>query len=155
MADPEDITAWQRIGPDLTTSGKLAPTDIPRLAAIGTRHVINLSNPGDPGYLENEAELLERAGIAYSDVPVPFTALEEAHYERFASALESGEKPVHVHCIMNWRVSAFLYRYHRERGMSEAEARTLMTVHWEPDRRDDYPAGDLWGGFIAAANTAA
>ena len=34
--------------------------------------------------------------------------------------------PVHVHCIMNWRVSAFFCRYHREDGMAEAEARALM-----------------------------
>jgi hypothetical protein len=33
---------------------------------------------------------------------------------RFAEALEAADGPVHVHCIMNWRVSAFCYRYNRD-----------------------------------------
>jgi hypothetical protein len=34
------------------------------------------------------------------------------------------EPPVHVHCIANYRVSAFFYRYRRDvLGMNGAEAR--------------------------------
>jgi hypothetical protein len=35
--------------------------------------------------------------------------------------------PVHVHCIANYRVSAFFYRYRRDvLGMDEARARAGM-----------------------------
>jgi hypothetical protein len=39
---------------------------------------------------------------------------------------------VHVHCIANFRVAAFFYRYRREQGMSEAEARADMEAIWHP-----------------------
>lgn len=154
MTDPEDITAWQRLGPEITTSGALSEGDIARLAEIGTRHVINLSTSDNPDYLNGEADLLKREGIAYSDIPIPFAMPEEKHYQRFVEAFEHGEKPVHVHCIMNWRVSAFFYRYHREHGMSEEEARALMAQQWEPDRKN-YPTAERWGDFVAAVDQSA
>jgi hypothetical protein len=42
------------------------------------------------------------------------------------------EVPVHVHCIANYRVSAFLYRYRREvLGTNEAQARADMEDVWQ------------------------
>jgi len=47
------------------------------------------------------------------------------------------------------RVSAFLYRYHRDRkGMPEAEARALMERQWSPST-SDHPARSAWVRFIA------
>jgi len=56
---------------------------------------------------------------------------------------------VHVHCIANMRVSAFLYRYHRDvAGMPEFEARALMQKIWSPDK-GDHPTLKPWAEFIA------
>jgi hypothetical protein len=42
--------------------------------------------------------------------------------------------PVHVHCIANYRVSAFFYRYRRDvLRIDEARARFAMNVVWQPD----------------------
>lgn len=44
-----------------------------------------------------------------------------------------GER-VFVHCIMNYRVSAFLYLYlHYRRGLDEAAARSPMFTQWQPN----------------------
>ena len=49
---------------------------------------------------------------------------------------------VHVHCIFNWRVSAFFYLYRRDvLGVPEAEARAEMESVWQPDA--------VWAAFIA------
>ncbi len=49
--------------------------------------------------------------------------------------------PVHVHCIANYRVSAFFYRYRRDvLGMNEAEARAEMEQVWHPE--------GVWTTFI-------
>ncbi|MDE8653963.1 beta-lactamase hydrolase domain-containing protein [Novosphingobium album (ex Liu et al. 2023)] len=150
--DPEDIACWQRIDARLTTSGRLKESDVARLAAIGVERAINLALDDSPGALVGEAALMARAGIAYTQIPVPFDAPDEAHFAAFRAAMEAaGDAVVHVHCIMNWRVSAFLYRYHREaRGMAEDEARALMERHWSPgtSTHKDAPA---WAAFIAAA----
>jgi len=146
--DPDDIRAWQRLGADTTTSGLLQAADIARLQAIGVRHVINLALEDSPGALADEADLLAAAGMAYTHIPVPFDAPGEAHFTAFRAAYDDGARPVHIHCIMNWRVSAFLYRYHRERGMDEAQARALMARQWDPATSEHKDAA-RWGAFVA------
>ncbi len=147
--DPDDIRAWQRLGADLTTSGRLEEHDPARLAAIGVGHVINLALDNHPEALAGEADKLAAQGIGYTHIPVPFDAPGEDHFAAFCAALDAAGGPVHVHCIMNWRVSAFFYRYHIARGMAEAEARALLEQQWAPDTSDN-PAASAWAEFIAA-----
>jgi len=149
VSDPSDIRAWQRLSDRITTSGRLDQDDPARLAAIGVRHVINLAMPDHPEALANAGELFAEQGIAYSQIPVPFDAPEETHYAAFAEALAAAAGPVHVHCIMNWRVSAFFYRWHRDAcGMAEPEARALMERQWSPET-NAHPAAPAWAAFIA------
>lgn len=145
--DPEDLPCWQRLDRSTTTSGRLKAEDVPRLAELGVRHVINLALADSPGALEGEEALIAGEGLLYTHIPVPFDAPEERHYQAFREALESGEGPVHVHCIMNWRVSAFFYRYNIEEGMDEAEARALMERQWSPETNED-PRAAAWARFI-------
>lgn len=148
VADPTDIACWQRLDARTTTSGRLQPGDVPRLAALNVRHVINLALADSQGALEGEGALIAGQGMRYTHVPVPFEAPEEVHYQAFRAALESSECPVHVHCIMNWRVSAFFYRYHIENGMDPAAARALMEQQWTPETNSD-PRAKTWARFIA------
>jgi len=148
VSDPDDIPGWQRLDADVTTSGRLAPADPSRLAAIGVRSVINLALTESPSALADEPALLAAAGIAYTHIPVPFDAPRGAHFAAFCDALAVAPRPVHVHCIMNWRVSAFFYRYHVEvLDMAEPLARSLMERQWSPESNDskDAPA---WARFI-------
>jgi protein tyrosine phosphatase (PTP) superfamily phosphohydrolase (DUF442 family) len=147
VIDPDDIFAWQRLSDSLTTSGALREHDPERLAAIGIKHVIYLAMADHPEALPDPERAFSEQGIAYTHIPVPFAAPEEAHYRAFTEALEHAEGPVHVHCIMNWRVSAFCYRYNRERGMPEAEARTQMERIWSPDE-NDHPDAPTWAAFV-------
>lgn len=135
--DPVDIRGWQRLSDRITTSGKLGPADPARLASVGVRHVVNLALGEHPEALADEGALLAAEGIAYTHIPIPFDAPDKAHYAAFKAALADGEGPVHVHCIMNWRVSAFFYLLHREHGMPENQARALMTQQWDPLSSDD------------------
>jgi len=148
MSDPEDICAWQRLDDRTTTSGRLVEADIAKLAGCGVRHVINLAPDLEGnGHLPGEAELLEAAGIRYSYIPVPFLDPGEDQFAAFVRAYEADEEPVHVHCIANWRVSAFIYRYNRDhRAMPEAEARALMERQWSPENSEYAP---VWGPFLA------
>lgn len=147
--DPNDIPAWQRIDDRLTTSGRLSREDPARLRALGVAHVINLALEDSPGALAGEAELMAQAGLAYSHIPVPFDAPGEEHFARFCEAMaEAGEAPVHVHCILNFRVSAFVYRWNRDaRGMGEDEARALLHLQWDP-ATIDHKDGPAWARFI-------
>lgn len=151
MADPDGIRSWQRLSADVTTSGRIEDADIARLAELGVAHVINLALDDHPEALSGEGAKLADAGIGYTHIPVPFDAPDEGHYRAFVAAFEAGAKPVHVHCIANWRVSAFFYRYHRERGMDEGRARALMERQWSPNTHS-HPAAQTWAAFIAERN---
>jgi protein tyrosine phosphatase (PTP) superfamily phosphohydrolase (DUF442 family) len=147
--DPDNIRAWQRLDERTTTSGKLEDGDVARLAAIGVKHVINLALDTHPEALTDEGAKLSAQGIGYTHIPVPFDAPATVHFDAFRATLdEIGVAPVHVHCIMNWRVSAFYYRLNRDHvGMDEAAARALMHQQWAPDTSDD-PGAEVWKVFI-------
>lgn len=132
MQDPQDIRNWRRRSEGVTTSGKLDAGDPARLAAIGVRHVINLALDEHPEALSEEGARFERLGIGYTHIPVPFDAPEAAHVEAFKAALEQCERPVHVHCIANYRVTAFFYLLDLAAGVDVAEAHSRMAQIWDP-----------------------
>ena len=147
MSDPDDIRAWQRLSDRITTSGRLQDGDPARLAAIGVRHVINLALDEHPEALAGERDKLAALGLGYTHIPVPFDAPQDAHYAAFVQAMDN-QGPAHVHCIANWRVSAFFYRWHREAcGMPKAEARALLERQWSPET-SDHPDALAWAAFI-------
>lgn len=144
--DPDDIRNWQRRPDGITTSGKLDPGDPARLAAIGVRHVVNLALDSHPEALADEAALLAAAKIAYTAIPVPFEAPTPAHVAALAAALTAQPGPHHVHCIMNWRVTAFFYLLDRAAGVPEPEARARMAAVWNP--LEDAAAPAVWRDLL-------
>lgn len=149
--DPSDIRGWQRLSSEITTSGKLDEGDPARLASIGVRHVINLALDDHAEALADEGEKLAGLGIDYTHIPVPFDAPTQGHYETFRDAVTNLDGPVHVHCIMNWRVSAFFYLLHLEQGMAEAQARTMMQRQWDPIT-SSHPAAAPWKALMEKAS---
>ncbi|MEL1252132.1 protein tyrosine phosphatase family protein [Aurantiacibacter gilvus] len=147
-ADPEDIRNWLRLSPRVTTSGKLESADPARLAAVGVRKVINLGLADHPEALPDAGARMAEAGLDYVHIPVAFDAPQDSDYAAFVVALEADDRPVHVHCIMNFRVSAFFYRYHVEAcGMDEAAARILLEKVWSP-HRTDHGEEPPWRDFV-------
>ncbi len=132
-----------------TTSGRIEEGDVARLKSLGVRRIINLALEASPGALADEAAIIARHGLSYTHIPVPFDAPDQNQFEAFRAALAQADgMPVHVHCIMNFRVSAFFYLLNRDhRGMPEAEARALMEQQWAPDKMDD-PKALAWAAFI-------
>lgn len=147
--DPSDIRNWQRRSDGITTSGRLKPDDPARLAAIGVRQVVNLALSDHPEALAGEARVLAEHGIAYTHIPVPFDAPTHAHVEAFKAVLDQADGPVHVHCIMNYRVTAFMYLLDRQSGVTENEARQRMQKIWDPLASDE-PAARPWRELLSS-----
>jgi len=108
-----------------------------------------------PGALADEARLMRDAGIAYTHIPPPFDAPppEEAHYRAFCAALEIAARALHVHCVMNYRVSALFYRWHIENGgMAPLQTRAPMERAWRP-HDDDRPETRPWREFVGRGGT--
>lgn len=143
MGDPVEIRNWRRFDQQITTSGQPREDQLPALAALGVRQVMNLALHSHEEALADEAASLAALGIAYTHLPVEFSNPTDADFNAFCSALEAaGDAPLHIHCIMNYRVTAFLYRYQRDvLGRDEAQARQLMDSVWTPE--------GVWAEFVA------
>ncbi len=134
---------WCRIDARITTSGQPTAEQLGAIADLGVRHVINLGLHSHELALPDEASDVARLGMVYAHIPVDFAAPREADFAAFQAALHRTEPDaVHVHCIFNWRVSAFFYRYRRDvLGMAEPAARADMDAIWQPSA--------VWTAFIA------
>jgi protein tyrosine phosphatase (PTP) superfamily phosphohydrolase (DUF442 family) len=142
-ADPQGITNWHRVDDRITTSGQPTEPQLSGLHALGIRHVINLGLHDHEKALPDERASLGRLGMSYIHIPVDFKNPTDQDFSRFCTAMgELKDVPVHVHCIANYRVSAFLYRYRRDvLGDDETAAREEMEQVWKsPDR--------VWTAFI-------
>jgi len=142
MADPEDIYNWRRLDQRITTSGQPTEPQLADIQALGVRHVVNLGLHTHEKALPDEAASVSRLGMTYIHIPVDFQKPTDQDFERFCSVMdELNDVPVHVHCIANYRVSAFFYRYRRDvLGWNDAKARAEMEAIWHPE--------GVWAEFI-------
>ncbi len=150
MEDPIGIANWQRLSERITTSGQPTEDQLAGLADLGIRHVINLALHDHELALADEAASVEALGMRYTHIPIPFEHPTEAHWTAFCDSMHASRGvAVHVHCIMNYRVSAFMYRWNRDvGGMPEPDARALMEQQWRPDEVD-HPQARPWAAFVA------
>lgn len=145
--DPVAILNWRRLHSRLTTSGQPSEAQMPSLKVLGITHVVNLGLHAHEKALPDERSTLSALGIAYTHIPVDFSAPTEADFQRFCDVMaESQEERLHAHCIFNARVSAFIYR-HAKGGPLEERAAAMMDSIWRP--------GGTWATFIGRSEDVA
>lgn len=144
-ADP--ILNWFALNERVTTSGQPTEAQFTAVRDAGTKAVINLGLHTHEKALADEAATVAALGMTYVHIPVDFAAPTEADYEAFCEAMARHQhEQVHIHCIMNARVTAFLYRYQQQKlGRTESQARAFMDQVWRP--------GGVWAAFIGDAST--
>lgn len=146
VADPETIYNWRRLDDRITTSGQPTEPQLADIHALGVRHIINLGLHTHEKALPNEAASVSRLGMTYIHIPVDFQNPTDQDFAKFCAEMARlKEIPVHVHCIANYRVSAFFYRYRRDvLGMDEAQVRPDMEQIWHPE--------GVWATFVSRTN---
>lgn len=131
----------------LATSGQPSAEDFGNIGRMGFDAVINLAMPDHEQSLANEGTLVTAQGMAYVHIPVPFDAPTEEHYQSFCGVMQAWQrKRLWVHCIVNARVSAFLFRYLQDYAEHTAErAQSPLLEQWLPQM------DEVWNRFIAQA----
>lgn len=139
--DPVSIRAWRRLDDRLTTSGQPTEEQLKLLAAIGVSDVINLALHSHEDALVDEAASVATLGMRYIHIPVDFAAPTDSNFDRFMAVLDAlHDRHIHVHCIVNARVSAFFYRRALMLGKDREEAAARLDSIWRP--------GGVWATFI-------
>ena len=135
MSDPIGIYNWRRLDARLTTSGQPTEAELADIRALGADYVVNLGLHTHEKALPDEAASVAAAGMTYVHMPVDFKNPTAADLGAFCDLMDAlGDKTIHVHCIANYRVSAFLYRYRVDRlGWDRQTARRDLDAVWTPD----------------------
>lgn len=138
--DPGGIANFRRFDARLTTSGQPSAAQLGEIAALGVGHVINLALHTHEQALVDEAATVAALGMTYTHIPVEFDAPTDADFAQFCDAMAAtGGAPVHVHCIVNARVTAFVLRWARDCDDVPA-AQAMMDSVWRP--------GGVWAAFL-------
>ena len=129
------IRNFVQLTDNLGTAGQPSSDQFECIAENGYEIVINLAMPDHADSIDNEGSIVTGLGMSYFHIPVPFHAPEPGHVRlfcRFMDALD--DRKVFVHCIMNYRVSAFIYHYlNKVKGIGQQASRSPMFDIWKPD----------------------
>ncbi len=143
MTSLTEITNFYQVSEYLGTSGMPRREQFADIAASGYQVLINLARPVSPGQLADEGELARSLGMSYIHIPVEWENPRPEDVQQFFAAMDANrDRKVFVHCVMNYRVSAFVYLYRVVRlGIPEVQARADLNTIWTPD--------GVWAELIA------
>lgn len=103
-----------QVSDTIATSGQPTAKQFEQIADAGYEYVINLAVCHSEGRLDEEDKIVTNLGMNYIHLPVEFEAPTQENLLDFIEILQAlSHKKVWIHCIMNYRVSAFMYVYHK------------------------------------------
>jgi protein tyrosine phosphatase (PTP) superfamily phosphohydrolase (DUF442 family) len=139
----KDITNYIQVSNRIASSGQPEEHQFKDIANAGFQVVINLAMPNSEKAIPEEGNIVAAHGMSYMHIPVPFDAPNVDHLRKFIKIMSGfSDEMVFVHCVANYRVSAFLYQYQRiVLGASVEEAKKVMLPSWKPNA--------VWQRFMA------
>ena len=108
------ILNYVKINELISTSGQPKNEELELIAKDGFEVVINLAMPTTSNALENEDKIVSSLNMSYIHIPVDFENPKISDLKLFLNVLQAlGANKVWIHCAKNYRVSAFMYVYHK------------------------------------------
>jgi protein tyrosine phosphatase (PTP) superfamily phosphohydrolase (DUF442 family) len=140
----DSVDDYVQLTARIATSGQPRREQFVGIAKEGYVAVINLAMADSNHAVHDEAAIVTGLGLRYHHIPVPFDAPNVDQLREFLSVMRLLEdRKVWVHCVRNWRASAFMYHYLRhEKGASLAVACSPMLDEWLP------LMSDAWQAFL-------
>ena len=108
------ILNYVKINELISTSGQPKIEELELIANEGFEVVINLAVSTTSNALENEDKIVSSLNMSYIHIPVDFENPKISDLKLFLNVLQAlGANKVWIHCAKNYRVSAFMYVYHK------------------------------------------
>lgn len=145
MVDLTQIVNYYPLSDRFVTAGMPTREQLGSLGAAGFERVINLAVDESPDAVPDEAGVVRSQGLDYVHIPVVWEHPRLIDLRLFMDAMDdSREKKVFVHCVLNMRVSAFvfLYRVIRLKEPIEKAVEDMSSI-WTPY--------DVWKDFLQTA----
>lgn len=131
-----------KVSERIASSGQPKKHEFKEIAQAGFEVVINLAMPNSDNAIPDEGNIVTTLKMQYIHIPVPFEAPTLEHLKDFFSIMNAiKHKKVWIHCVVNHRVSAFLFLYMRFiENKSIDEANNSVLKSWKPN--------DVWTRFM-------
>lgn len=108
------ILNYIKVNESISTAGQPTIEQFALIKEEGFKVVINLALSNSSNALENEDKIVSEHGLVYIHLPVDFENPKRDDLILFLKLLQNLEnKKVLVHCAKNYRVTAFMYVYHK------------------------------------------
>ncbi len=130
----EQVLNFYQITGEIGTAGQPTREQFSQIAGQGYASVINLAMHNSDHAIPEEGNIVAALGMSYFHIPVPFDQPTAEHVKKFFRVLNAleGEK-VFVHCALNARVSAFMYKYLTLcKGQSAESSTSPLLRQWLP-----------------------
>ncbi|MBS9782212.1 MAG: protein tyrosine phosphatase family protein [Arcobacter sp.] len=110
----ENILNYIKINDFISTSGQPKAEEFELIKKENFEVVINLALSSSSNALKNEDKTLSTLDMSYFHIPVNFENPSKEQLKLFIKLLSSLEnKKVWIHCAKNYRVTSFMYVYHK------------------------------------------
>ena len=131
------ILNFIKINELISTSGQPKIEEFEFIAKEGFEVIINLALNSSSNAIENEDKIVSSLNMSYIHIPVNFENPRISDLKLFLNILQAlGANKVWIHCAKNYRVSAFMYVYHKYVLRTPFEEIDLsMFDLWSPEKK--------------------
>ena len=110
-----NITNFIKVDDRISTAGQPTKKQFKKIKKEGFNIVINLATCDlKRGAIKQEDKIISDLGMSYFHIPITWEKPEVDRMKLFLILLETLDKKnnkIFIHCIMNYRVSVFIYKY--------------------------------------------
>jgi uncharacterized protein (TIGR01244 family) len=99
----------KKINDELTVAGQLTPEQFQQAAQEGFKSVLNLRSHDEQGFMSDEQQQAETAGLEYFNIPVNPNAISEELTTEVLKQIDELPKPALIHCASGMRAGAMAF----------------------------------------------
>lgn len=136
----KDIINYIKVSDTISTAGQPTKKQFKKIAKKGFEIVINLATHQlSRGSLKEEDKIVSKNGMLYFHIPIDWEDPEVDKMKLFLLLLETLQKEnkkVFIHCIKNYRVSVFLYKY-KQYVLKQKDTKLIAPKGFKPSKKWD------------------
>ncbi|MEH2365539.1 beta-lactamase hydrolase domain-containing protein [Nostoc sp.] len=93
----------KKVSDDLSAAGQLTSEELKQAAQEGFKSVLNLRFPDEAGFLSDEQQQAQAAGLQYANIPLKPSEVNQEQTELAIQEIENLPKPILIHCAAGAR----------------------------------------------------
>jgi len=131
----ESILNYIKINDNISTAGQPTKKQFKIIAENNFDVVINLAMH-NKGALKEEDKIVSKNVMMYIHIPITWKTPEIDRLKLFLhilKTLQKENKKVFIHCIMNYRVSAFIYQY-KKSILKQKNVKLISPEGFKPEK---------------------